>query len=87
MNNWISVKDAVPPDDRDVLVCTYWSWISLDGRFIERKEIEIGQRVVFKNGNIKWRSNKGGFISIDGQGAEHNMVTHWMALPEKPLGN
>lgn len=79
---WINANDAVPPDDRDVLAVSFYSFKNVRGEKIECVEIHIAQRIVFRNGNIKWRCSKGsGFISTN---KSETIITHWAKLPELP---
>lgn len=79
MNNWISVEFAVPSNSRYVLVKTLNEWVDSNGKKRRRYNIHIGQRLCFKNGNIKWRGQGGGYICNDKSSVK---VTHWMPLPE-----
>lgn len=80
---WINVDFAVPPDQRNVLVRTFYQWVSEYDLNKKRShtEIYIASRIAFKNGNIKWRHKSGGYISNH---SSEIKVTHWMPLPEQP---
>lgn len=79
--NWISVDFAVPPDERDVLVRTFYKWKTSTGKESSASNICIACRIVFKNGKIKWRGIRGGYVATDETGTK---VTHWMPLPNFP---
>ncbi len=80
--SWISVKDAVPPDNRNVLAVDLYEWYS-DGKKNKSQTIYVAQRIVFRNGNVKWRSSNGrGYI--DSGTHSSFKVTHWQPLPAPP---
>ena len=74
---WISINDAVPPDSRLILIHYYSTYSKVK----KHSHIEIGSRCLFKNGKVKWRSHKGGYIYN-----EYREITHWAKLPEPPNG-
>lgn len=80
MTEWISVKNAVPPDNREVLVLHHITDCDYP------PSISIGWRVVFKNGRIKWKYNEwcGTSILCIENEKGFNTLTHWMPLPEAP---
>lgn len=83
MEKWISVNDAVPPDDRDVLAIQSDKVIE-NGINKEIISYYIAKRVIYKNGTVKWKCSHGtGFIDVDWSGSTYK-VTHWMPLPERP---
>jgi Protein of unknown function (DUF551) len=80
MNEWISVDFAVPPDSRKVLVSTLNTWKMGNGEIRERKNIYIAEMKRFKNGKVKWRDSRGGYIVHPDD--KESKVTHWMPLPQ-----
>lgn len=81
MSEWISVDFAVPPDERHVLIRSVLKWTRSNGKEMISHHIHIGSRIVFKNGNIKWRNKNGGYIATH---QSETKVTHWMPLPDMP---
>jgi len=81
MREWISVNFAVPPDERNVLVIALSKWKMSNGKERQSYNIYIANRIAFKNGNIKWRCTRGGYIQDN---KSETKVTHWMPLPEEP---
>lgn len=80
MYEWISVDFAVPPDEREVLVRTFYKWQMANGKETSHSDIYIACRIVFKNGKVKWRGDRG-YVATD---ETETKVTHWMSLPEQP---
>ena len=81
MNEWISVKFAVPHDERYVLVQSSYEWTMSNGDKRCQRVIHIASRIVFKNGHVKWKSQSGGYISTH---KSQTKITHWMPLPDLP---
>lgn len=78
--NWISIKDAVPPDDRKVLILYHMSTTDYD------PYIAVGLRQVYKNGKVKWKAFTWygtSIIAIESIRGFYT-VTHWMPLPSLP---
>jgi hypothetical protein len=66
---WISVRDQLPPIDRQVLFCC-----AIDGVFTE---VDLGQF----DGN--WTRSKNA-VAMDLDGDDWAPCSHWMELPEPP---
>lgn len=80
--DWISIDFAVPPDERDVLVVTSFPWRGANGETRKTRDIYVAKRIVFKNGNVKWRNSHGsGCVATEESATQ---VTHWMPLPKLP---
>lgn len=80
MSEWISVKDAVPPDSRKVLI----NYKIKDEKYPPM--IEIGWRIVYKNGKIKWKFRDcfgNSILCIEGVKGFYELL-HWMPLPQSP---
>jgi len=69
MGEWISVKDGLPDECKDVIVFASWKHIRIIGDVAHGKGVEIGWHV-------------DGHWYIDGKCRVN--VTHWMELPELP---
>ena len=79
---WISVKDAVPPDNRIVLIL----YKITDHHY--PPDISIGCRVVYKNGKIKWKYLNPcgtGILCEEGKKCFHTLLC-WQPLPKPPEG-
>ena len=75
MSDWISVKDALPPDGVGVLVA---------GKFIDVRFVTAAQATLNDDGSLRyWNSHCFGGTEWEFD-FENEQVTHWMALPEPP---
>lgn len=84
MTEWISVNFAVPPDSRNILVSSLYAWTRPNGEKRESRTTYMAQRIVFRNGKVKWRAQGGGYI---GTPESNTKITHWMHLPGEPRNN
>lgn len=78
---WISIKYAVPPDDRHVLIYYFMTGETYPA------DIAVGWRSVYKNGKVKWKAYScfgTNLIMEEGKPSFHT-VTHWQHLPEPPI--
>lgn len=50
-----------------------------NGEIRERKNIYIAEMKRFKNGKVKWRDSRGGYITHPDSEMK---ITHWMPLPQ-----
>jgi len=78
--NWINVNDAVPPDDRRILLLYHFTGENFPS------EISIGWRKIYKNGKVKWKAFtwSGTTILCTDNEVCFKKVTHWAKLPEFP---
>lgn len=80
---WISVKDEIPPDGKDVLFC-YRMTLSYD-KDQDIRRIATG---FFDNSNYKYDCWSGYIEDPEGENCSLEIplryVTHWMPLPEPP---
>lgn len=85
IEKWVSVKDAMPEFEREVLVCTKRRVYGLDDKrytanFIEKAMcVSNGQSVVW----VATTEYRGEFDDDDPVEID-DPVTHWMPLPEPP---
>lgn len=80
MSKWFSIKDAVPPNENDV--------IAIKKMYGEDypPDIVIASRKVYKNGRVKWHQQEtyGSRIIFIENEVNFMEITHWMPLPEMP---
>ena len=72
MENWVSVEDALPPLDKDVLVFSHGNMSVCS---LTRPDEEVA--------DVVWEDAYGYWDDDEGVAA----VTHWMMLPESPKEN
>ena len=71
MSEWISVKDKMPPKNKDSLLCNHPNTLFIVGRERCGTGFEPQEEVV------AFRCSSGG-------GRFYDVITHWMPLPEPP---
>lgn len=78
MSNWISIKDAVPPDSRHILICYFMTGETYP------PDISIGWREAYKNGKVKWKAHSswGTTVIMEEGKISFYTITHWMQITQ-----